>query len=218
MDKIYTVVTGDVRESSVDFGKRQELLLRKIHDIYNFVKDYFPDHLPYDIDIFRGDSFQFFIADYEKSIKIVISFILYAKYKGINTKIGLGIGRIDYLSKSKISESNGEAFLLSGTALENLKKDSYIDIELSDKFKAKHAKAYMNLLDIYLESLSAKNAISIFGKLVDLTQKEIVTLRGDKITRQSISKHWRKVKVDKFIKSLEQFSNSLADMLSNTTL
>ncbi len=218
MNKIFVVVTGDVRNSSVEFKNQQKLLLRRLNKIYNFVKKYFPEALPYNIDIFRGDSFQFFISDYEKAVDVAIGFILYAKYLKIDLKIGLGIGKVDYLKKSKISESNGEVFILSGKAFENLRKNSNLGLELSDNIDVQLIKAYLDLLDIYLEGLSDKNAMAVFGKLVNLTQQEIALIWEQDISQQSISKHWKNVKVDKFLESLNRFSLTLIQIIKKATL
>ena len=218
MNEIFAVVTGDVRNSSVEFKNQQKLLLKQLNKIYNFVKKYFPEALPYNIDIFRGDSFQFFISDYKKAIEITVGFILYAKYLKIDLKIGLSVGKVDYLKKSKISESNGEVFLLSGKALENLDKNSNINIELAENIEVQWIKAYLDLLDIYMEGLSDKNAMAVYGKLVNLTQQEIVVIWEHEISQQSISKHWRNVRVDKFLKSLNKFSLTLIQIMEKTTL
>ncbi len=218
MNKIFVVVTGDVRNSSVEFKNQQKLLLRRLNKIYNFVKKYFPEALPYNIDIFRGDSFQFFISDYEKAVDVAIGFILYAKYLKIDLKIGLGIGKVDYLKKSKISESNGEVFILSGKAFENLRKNSNIGLELSDNIDVQLIKAYLDLLDIYIEGLSDKNAMAVFGKLVNLTQQEIALIWEQDISQQSISKHWKNVKVDKFLESLNRFSLTLIQIIKKAIL
>ena len=213
MKNIGAVVTGDVRNSYRDFKDQQELLLKRLHSIYDYVQKYFSDEMVYNIDIFRGDSFQFFISDPRKALKIAICFYLYAKYLQIDLKIGVGIGRYDYLNKAKISESNGQAFLLSGQALEKLDKKSSIEIALPKNSKLNYVVAYITLLNIYLEALSAKNSLAVFGKLVNLNQTEITKIWDADISRQAISKHWQKVKVDKFVKSLGEFTNFLNQLI-----
>lgn len=218
MKNLQAVITGDVKNSSIDFKNQQKQLLEGLNDVYQYIQQYFPDSLPFEIDIFRGDSFQFLISDITKSVAIMVVFWLYAKSRGIELKLSLGIGSVEYLNETKISESNGEAFILSGTGLEKLSKKSIVNISIPAERDDTFIKAYLELLDIYLLGLSEKNALAIFGKIVGLKQESIVKMWNDEISQQSISKHWKNLHADKILNALHLFSAYLNKYLNNTTL
>ena len=74
-------------------------------------------------DIYRGDSFQI-----EVEIAKAIECVFYIKaalktLKNIDVRMAIGIGAKDFKNKD-IKKSNGEAFLNSGEAFENLKKET----------------------------------------------------------------------------------------------
>lgn len=73
-------------------------------------------------EIFRGDSFQI-----QSSVQDALQNAIYLKacirsVKGVDVRIGVGIGETQF-SATKITESNGEAFIFSGETLDELKKD-----------------------------------------------------------------------------------------------
>ena len=73
-------------------------------------------------EIFRGDSFQI-----QTSVEDALQNAIYLKacirsIKGVDVRTGIGIGEKKF-SASKITESNGEAFIFSGEKLDELKKE-----------------------------------------------------------------------------------------------
>lgn len=212
------VITGDVKNSSIEFKNKQKLLLKNLNSVYKKVQSFYPQQLPYSIDIFRGDSFQFFIDDILDCVRIMLVFWLYSKSQEMEVKLGLGIGNVDFLKKTKISESNGDAFMLSGKALENLSPKSFLKVEVSSPIENDYIDAYINLVDLYLKNLSEKNALAAFGKMVAMKQEDIIKLWDGDISQQSISKHWKNMAIDEFISSLDKFSAYLTNMTNNTTL
>lgn len=76
-------------------------------------------------EIFRGDSFQVEVA-----VDKVLHAALYLKIMMktidlLDVRIGVGVGQKEY-SSSSIKKSNGEAFVFSGEAFEQLKKNSFL--------------------------------------------------------------------------------------------
>lgn len=73
-------------------------------------------------EIYRGDSFQAEIADPMEALTVAIKIKAAIKsIKNVDVRMALGIGDKTY--SSKITESNGTAFVLSGEKYENLKKE-----------------------------------------------------------------------------------------------
>ncbi|WP_432671009.1 transcriptional regulator [Flavobacterium sp. SM2513] len=109
------VLTGDIIKSR---GTAPELWLYALKDLLgNYGKS------PYDWEVFRGDSFQISVPP---SQAFFVAFVLKAgmkQIKNVDVRIAIGIGVVDYQAE-KITESNGSAFVNSGTTFENLKKQT----------------------------------------------------------------------------------------------
>jgi hypothetical protein len=74
-------------------------------------------------DIYRGDAFQLEIADPLEALWIAIRIKALVRSKaGVGARMAIGIGAKNYHT-SRITESNGEAFILSGERYEKLKKE-----------------------------------------------------------------------------------------------
>ena len=74
-------------------------------------------------EIFRGDSFQLEIKDPSQALlKAVQIKAAIKRIKHLDVRIAVGIGSISHAS-SKITESNGEAFIFSGELLEAITKE-----------------------------------------------------------------------------------------------
>jgi len=109
------IITGDIinsREGEV------ESWLNSLKEILNYYGDE-----PKDWEIFRGDSFQLSITP-EKAMLAAIhvkSAIKQTKLQDV--RMAIGIGEEKY-NASKISESNGSAYVRSGECFESLKKQT----------------------------------------------------------------------------------------------
>lgn len=76
-------------------------------------------------EIFRGDSFQVEVAVEKVLHAAVYLKIMMKTIDLLNVRMGVGIGQKEY-SSSSIKKSNGEAFVFSGEAFEQLKKNSFL--------------------------------------------------------------------------------------------
>lgn len=79
---------------------------------------------PEDWQIYRGDSFQLQVES-KDSLRVAIvikSIIKKLDYKKLDVRLAIGIGKRGY-SEGYISESSGDAFVYSGTLLDELKKE-----------------------------------------------------------------------------------------------
>lgn len=76
---------------------------------------------PTDWEIYRGDEFQLEVKNSEEAFITAILIKTYLKSVKLDARMSIGIGEKNY-SATKISESNGSAFVYSGETFENLKK------------------------------------------------------------------------------------------------
>ena len=129
--KKYAVLTGDLVKSSRDKDQR-DLLLNITKNILRNLKyseKFFDCHV-HTSNIFRGDSFQIIITNSWQSLRLSLyirSEFLRNRKPGIDidTRMGVGIGTIESLDIKKIEESYGQAFQLSGEALDYMVRRKY---------------------------------------------------------------------------------------------
>lgn len=109
------VITGDIINSREVEVEKWLIPLKEILNYYG--------EEPKDWEIFRGDSFQLSIAP-EKAMLAAIHIKSAIKQTKLqDARMAIGIGEEKY-SSSKITESNGSAYIRSGDCFESLKKQT----------------------------------------------------------------------------------------------
>lgn len=73
-------------------------------------------------EIFQGDSFQLELTQPEDSFMVAMKIKCLLKAKSIDVRMAIGVGQKEHAANS-ITESNGQAFILSGEKFESLKKE-----------------------------------------------------------------------------------------------
>lgn len=126
-------------------------------------------------EIFRGDSFQVELTQPEDSFLTVMKIKALLKAKSIDVRIAIGIGSKEHAGAS-ITESNGQAFILSGEKFESLKKEKQ---SLAIKTPSPEFDADMNLIlklaSIAMSKWTANSAeaIKIALEKPDLIQEDL---------------------------------------------
>ena len=126
-NRLYAVLTGDIVKSSrmspADLKRLPGVLTGIFQSIDSICK---PADFAAQFSIFRGDGFQV-ICEPGCAIKawLLIRAGLRTAYPGplsksVDSRTGIAIGKVSHLAKN-ITESRGEAFLLSGRLLDELK-------------------------------------------------------------------------------------------------
>lgn len=162
---------------------------------------------PIDWEIYRGDSFQIKTTA-EKALKTAL--LLKSSIKMINNldiRIGIGLGEISFQS-DKITESNGEAFINSGSCFENLKKHT-----LHIKSPSKSFDTVMNLLleaiNLTTDNWSKSQASYVKASLENpnKTQKELAKLLDKRQSYVSIG--LKRAGFDEVEKILNFYTNQI---------
>lgn len=198
--KHYAVLTGDLIGSSQIFpARRQELLawLKKI------ARDFSALHEGVqvgELDVFRGDSWQICLRDPSlalwASVFLRVGLKAHLSGENVDTRVGIGVGTVDILSESRISESNGEAFIRSGRGLDSLAGDLNISLEWPDGPGSATVinQLVLPLLDLEISRWTYPEAVASFGALMGWTQSETTRHElarkkdGSAPSRQAISK------------------------------
>ena len=185
------VITGDIIDSSkiLEGGYRDKLLstmhlaIQEIEEKKSWGK--------VKIEVFRGDSFQIAVDEPTFITDIAIAFRskLIAN-SGSDTRwdarLGLGIGEEGYLA-GKISESDGEAFHLSGQAFDSLQKNDRLAILTPQTNINEELWVSTSFVDEIISNWTLLQAATFYTYITEnLSQKEIA--QKEKKSPQAISK------------------------------
>jgi hypothetical protein len=169
---------------------------------------------PKDWEIYRGDSFQLEVnpeAAFSKVIKIKSAIKC---IKGLDVRMAIGIGTKDFVG-TKITESNGEAFVNSGEKLERLKSEKQ---NLAIKTPWKDFDEEMNLV-IRLALIPMDNwtrgaaeLVSIVVDHEDIKQSKLA--KKLKISQSSVSEKMKRAYYSE-IMEVERFYRKKVNALIN---
>lgn len=141
--KEIAIITGDIVNSRAIANKATFLNVLRI--IFKEIEAEIPFLKPFEI--YRGDSFQAMVRYPKDAMRVALlvraglrsMLVLKNGEKELpldqiwDARIAVGIGGVDFISK-KITASDGEAFVLSGEALDSMKKsDERLKIVVVDK-------------------------------------------------------------------------------------
>lgn len=166
---------------------------------------------PKNWEIFRGDSFQLNTKPEDALIVAMLIKAEIKQWKNLDVRIGIGIGEITYQA-SKITESNGTAFLNSGECFEELKKQT-----LAIKTPNKDLNETLNLM-IELASLTIDRWTETAVKLIklkienpNLNQKDLANLLN-KTAQGSISEGLKRAGYDEIQKLLNYYKLKISEL------
>jgi len=174
-----SIITGDIINSRKVIDQKTWLTpLKKVLSGYG--------KSPKNWEIFRGDSFQLEVDDPAGSFLAAIRLKAAVRsIKGLDVRMAIGIGEKTYVA-SRISESNGEAFINSGEKFEELKKiRQRLAVRTPWPDSDKQLNLMISLASIVMDTWTASSAQMIELSLhhQHLSQKEL----GKKIGRTQSS-------------------------------
>lgn len=164
---------------------------------------------PKNWEIFRGDYFQVEIEDPKEAllvslkIKALIKSIITSetpkKSTSIDVRMAIGLGTKEYAA-SKISESNGTAFIHSGEKFEKLKKEK-VTLAIQSSFPDfdYEMNLYLKLAIIQMDSWTV-NSAALFNTLFEDPEKKqaaIGAILG--IEQNSVSGRFKRAHVDEIL-------------------
>lgn len=189
-----SILTGDIVGSqSLDPTKRAQIpaCLKDAADYVDLGKS---------LEVFGGDRWQTFSELPENTVAqaLVFSAYLFGVHQ-IETRISIGIGRVESLHLEKISLSQGEAFVLSGRGLEEMDDERRITVHPSESLP--HAnrsllQAAVTLLDGLSSKWTSKQAQavaldshSVLPFLAEQNKKDLAKKFSPPISAQAFGKH-----------------------------
>jgi hypothetical protein len=216
----FAVITGDVVNSSKIEGDYAKVLNDIAKDIIQYQN---PEFI---FEIYRGDSFQGLVTEPGKALllSLIIRAGLRRNTRGKNlesiwdARISIGIGKVKNLkltAETKIGTLDGEAFILSGKAMDKMKNEnSLIKISTSDDQFNKEFAAVCPLIDVITGRWSTAQAEAVYIYLLrNLTQKEIGNLLNT--SQRAISKRLETSSIEKIKPVLFHFNELILWKYSN---
>ena len=181
---IHAVITGDIVNSSL-LDPQQEKKLLKI--LQNLMTDHKHEY-------FRGDSFQAYIKDPALALRIALQCRTAAialdpeRAPAVSdVRVSIGIGNVESPVRV-LATAKGEAFLLSGRALDSMNKTEGRLVIVTENKLANHALGVMSdYINSIYKQMTPKQAEVIFELLKGYSQQHV----ADKLNRSksTISQH-----------------------------
>ncbi len=204
-DKTYAVLTGDIIGSSKLAGQDRQKLYHIMQLASARLRRAYAQALPLEVDIFRGDSWQLLVSKPEQALRIGLVYRLEIKVgfsNQVDSRLGLGIGRVLFLPGPRVSQGEGPAFRLSGQVLDGLPAYSAMGMALEtwrQQGWPELLHGSLVLMDALVRSWSPKQSLAVYGALQGWTQERIASLWQPRITQQTVAEYlqragWANVK------------------------
>ena len=192
--KRYAVLTGDIVASSKLPKEKRKALPAAIKRAARATQKAFPEAAPLEIEVFRGDGWQWLLCDAVHCLRIGLHFRACLRSgpqrgRGLDTRTAIAVGGVDFVPTTKVSEGDGEAYRLSGRALETLPAGRYLTLVLDQPPEARVLNAITALLDAVVQGWTGKQAQAVAGALRGWTQDKIASAWPETISQQAIAKH-----------------------------
>ncbi len=129
----YAVVTGDLVKSTRLPKEKLESVRKRLLSAAKQCKTWQTGLVKGSPDFFRGDAWQLLLNKPEWALRVGVFIRARLLAQGIaDTRLAIGIGTVDNISQSRISLSTGQAFQLSGRALDAMTQHTRLSIALPE--------------------------------------------------------------------------------------
>lgn len=165
-------------------------------------------------EIFRGDSFQVEIENPSDTLKVAIMIKASIKcIKQIDVRMAIGIGDKTH-DASKITESNGSAFVNSGEQFEKMKREKLnLTVSSSSEIFNRDINLFLRLASIAMDNWSANSAQTVKAALEnpEKSQKGLGELLG--IKQNAISNRLKRAYFEEIKALLEIYKSKIQELL-----
>jgi hypothetical protein len=129
----FAVLTGDIIQSSRLSTGELEQVHQTLRDAVQQIKSWKRGLVKGKVSLFRGDSWQFLLADPAYALRAAVYLRACMIASGLaDTRVAVGIGSVENLHSRDVTRSTGEAFSLSGSALDGMKDPARLVLAVAD--------------------------------------------------------------------------------------
>lgn len=199
-NKTYAVLTGDLVKSSKLTREESRQAMQWLREAAEQFAKRSPDSIEGELDTFRHDSWQLLMKEPSYCLRTAVYFRTALKRHSeskskFDTRISIGIGDVETIADSRISDSRGSAFTLSGKNLDTMDRNRLVfQAEFDDsEILSILRHTTVPLLDCVVSDWTSTEAHAVHGTLEGRTQEEIAQLlppnprTGKAVTRQAVS-------------------------------
>jgi hypothetical protein len=190
---ITSVITGDIIKSRTH--ENPELWLNTLKKSLTFLS---PDTSNWEI--YRGDSFQLEIEDYQNSFKAAVYIKACIKtIKGLDVRIAIGFGSKTYTA-NRVAESTGDAYVFSGETLDIIKKEKLnLSIKTKNSVLDDALNLYFKLALIFMDSWTVNSAeiVKLSIEKPNALQSELGRIIG--INQNAVSTRQKRAHLDEIL-------------------
>jgi hypothetical protein len=217
----YAVITGDF----IGFSKLPAMVRRQMYDVLkSFGRDLdaaFPGLMPYGPDMFRGDGWQILLADPVLSLRTALyvraHIKAHAPVSGVDARLAIGVGPVDYVPEGRVSAGDGTAFRLSGKLLDGMTSPRSGLM----RFGAE-ARGNRDLLDAIVRMTGAfaglwtgRQALAVTGVLRGWPRSRIAGLWENSISLRAVGKHLERANWTAVESGIKAFERAMAASISS---
>ncbi|MCU0870983.1 MAG: hypothetical protein MUE50_01430 [Pirellulaceae bacterium] len=211
--KTYAVISGDIVRSSRLEREAREELPHILKQAATALREFLGEAIPLDIDIYAGDSWQLLLSSPGAALRAAVFLRAYLldRADGVDTRVAVAVGSIDFVPGERVSEGDGDAFRLSGRLLQESDPGRRMWFASSQLPDAGLWDVAFGLIDaIISQSWSAKQARAVSGALRGWPLSKTAALWTPRISDPTVAGHLRKAgwpAVERTIECFEQDNN-----------
>jgi len=193
MGEIFAVLTGDLIESKRLSSEQLDQVRSSLRMAADEVKGWKRGLVRGTPEFFRGDAWQILLTEPKLSLRVAV--FLRTSLLGSNlgdTRVVIGLGKVEKVNSKRISLSTGQAFTLSGRELDNLTHYFKMSIVLPEEARAlgDWLRIVGHLCDMLIGQWTRRQAeiIRVALTLDDPTQAEVAERLDPPVTKQAVTK------------------------------
>jgi hypothetical protein len=191
------VLTGDIIGFSAYTESTRKEILASLHQAAALISELYPQHIPCEIGLYRGDGWQLVISEPSLALRIALLIRCFLKTrinkKNMDTRVAIAIGEADYLPEESLQTGDGEAFRASGYLLESLPRQTHLGCRWPAADSAALEEvldAMLQLLDTLVNQWTVKQALAVYGALQGWRQMDIArSWQPEAISQQAVAQH-----------------------------
>ena len=212
----YAVLTGDVVGSSKLGETARRALPVALKKASQAARALYGKAVPLDADVFRGDSWQLIVADAKLGLRAAVFFRAHLHGKspdvGLDTRIAIGIGTINFVPKGQVSQGDGPAFRESGKVLESMPKSRRLALSVAETETPAGIAPLIGLIDTVMERWTEKQSLAVVGMLQGLPQSQIAELWNPPVKQPVVARHLRQAGWEAVEAGLAYVENTLNEL------
>lgn len=179
VEKIYTVLTGDLVKSSRLTSVKSRGAMDRLKKLAVAFAEQHPNSVVGRMDTFRHDSWQLLLEKPALAFRTAVFLRAALKLQSdastkYDTRISIGIGKVELISKRRISDSRGPAFTCSGRGLDAMDGRCLTLVAGDDPTALWHPleRGVVPLIDCVVGDWTPTESRAVYGALKGWTQEE----------------------------------------------